>query len=89
MYYFYLYLAVINLIAIIVTCCDKRRAIKNKWRIKEATLFTISILGGSFAMYITMRLIRHKTKHKRFMFGIPFILLLQAVIWIVVTYYVS
>ncbi len=74
----YIYLGVISLIAVIVTCYDKIAAKKlPKHRTPEATLFSISILGGSVAMYITMRLIRHKTLHKRFMIGIPLIIVLQ------------
>jgi len=76
------YLAAISLIAIIATVLDKRAAKKQQWRIKEITLICISILGGSVAMLLTMRLIRHKTKHAKFMVGLPVIILLQAIaIW--------
>lgn len=74
----YIYLAVISLIAVIVTCYDKIAAKKRpKHRTPEATLLFISMLGGSVAMYITMQLIRHKTKHMKFMVGIPVIIALQ------------
>ena len=49
-------------------------------RVPEKTLFAFSIAGGSIGMYATMYLIRHKTKHKRFMIGLPIIILLQSVI---------
>ena len=74
------YLVVINLISIIVTISDKSRSKKNKWRVKEKTLFTLAILGGSVSMYITMRIIRHKTKHLSFMLGIPAIIVLQLIL---------
>ena len=73
----FIYLIVVSVIAMIVTAVDKAAAIKQKRRIRERTLFIWSILGGSVAMYLTMLGIRHKTKHKRFMIGIPFIIILQ------------
>ena len=74
----YIYVAAISIIAIIVTCYDKIAATKRpKHRTPEATLLFISMLGGSVAMYITMQLIRHKTKHMKFMIGIPVIILVQ------------
>ena len=71
------YLAVISLIACVVTVLDKRRARKKEWRVPEHTLLLLSILGGSAAMYITMRIIRHKTQKAKFMVGIPVIFMLQ------------
>jgi uncharacterized membrane protein YsdA (DUF1294 family) len=74
----YIYVAIISLIAIVVTCYDKIAATKRpKHRTPEATLLFISMLGGSVAMYITMQIIRHKTKHMKFMIGIPVIILVQ------------
>jgi uncharacterized membrane protein YsdA (DUF1294 family) len=81
---FLIYLLVINLIAIIITCYDKRCAVKNKWRIKESTLLIVSLIGGSVGMLATMKIIRHKTKHKKFMIGIPAIIILQIAIIIFV-----
>ena len=74
-----IYLAVISLISIIVCCYDKFAAKHNpKHRTREATLLLLSALGGSVAMLATMLLIRHKTKHAKFMVGIPAILVVQA-----------
>jgi len=75
-----IYLCVISLIAIIVTIADKIKAKRGKWRVPESTLLIISALGGSAAMYITMHTIRHKTRHIKFMAGIPLIMVFQAVI---------
>ena len=72
-----IYLICISCVAAIYTVVDKIKAKQGKWRVPEATLFLLSLLGGSVVMYITMRLIRHKTKHLRFMLGIPLIILLQ------------
>jgi len=49
-----------------------------KHRTRESTLLLLSALGGSVAMLATMLIIRHKTKHVKFMLGIPLIILLQA-----------
>lgn len=72
-----IYFAAVSIISAVVCAADKRRAVKGKWRVKESTLFLLCALGGSAAMYITMRLIRHKTLHKRFMIGIPLIIAVQ------------
>ncbi|MCL2071914.1 MAG: DUF1294 domain-containing protein [Oscillospiraceae bacterium] len=47
-------------------------------------LFFVSAIGGSVAMLLTMRAVRHKTQHKRFMVGLPVIIVLQiaVVVWI-------
>lgn len=77
LYLLWVYLGIVNVAGFILPAVDKRRAKKDKWRIRESTLFLISALGGSVAMYISMRLFHHKTKHKRFMIGIPVIIVLQ------------
>ena len=74
------YMIIINIIGLFSMLIDKRRAIKNKWRIPEKTLFLIAILGGSIGSNIGMRLFRHKTKHWYFVFGMPAILIIQLVI---------
>ena len=72
------YLAAISIISIIVCCYDKMAAKKfPKHRTRERSLLLLSALGGSLAMLITMLIIRHKTKHKKFMIGIPLIIALQ------------
>lgn len=78
--YILLYFALVSLVAIIVTVSDKIRAKRNGWRTPESTLLIITALGGSVAMYLTMLFVRHKTKHIKFMLGIPIIILFQAVV---------
>ena len=77
MQYIWTYLAAISLLAVILTIRDKSAAKKYKWRIKERTLLIVAALGGSVAMFMTMRAIRHKTKRAKFMVGIPAIIVLQ------------
>lgn len=72
------YIAVISIIGWILPYADKKRAKNGSWRIPEKTLFIVSALGGSVAMYASMKKYRHKTKHKRFMIGIPCIMIVQA-----------
>ena len=67
-----------SLLAVAFTVYDKIAASKRLFRIPEKVLFLISLCGGSGAMYITMLVIRHKTKHKRFMVGLPLMALAQA-----------
>ena len=75
----WLYWGVISLISVIVTCYDKIAAKKfPRHRTREKTLFLLSALGGSVAMFLTMQMIHHKTKHLSFMIGIPLIILAQA-----------
>ncbi|MBE6613920.1 MAG: DUF1294 domain-containing protein [Ruminococcaceae bacterium] len=74
-----LYLVVISLIAVIVTVSDKRKARNGAWRVPEATLLILAAMGGSAAMYLTMHVIRHKTKHIKFMLGIPLIMVFQGI----------
>lgn len=76
--YIILYLAVINIISIFVTILDKHNAKRKKQRVPELTLLLLAAMGGSVGMYITMHLIRHKTKKPKFMVGIPVIIVLQA-----------
>ena len=84
----WLYLAAISLIAVIVTCYDKLAAKKlPRHRTREKTLFLISALGGSVAMYLTMHLIRHKTKHKSFMIGLPLIFVAQVALAVALWYF--
>lgn len=78
------WLAVISLVSVIVTIVDKLKAVHNGWRIKESTLLILSALGGSAAMYITMHLIRHKTRKMKFMLGIPAIFILQVAAAVVI-----
>ena len=76
-----IYLCAISIVSIIVCCYDKFAAKHNpKHRTRESTLLWLSVLGGSLAMYCTMQLIRHKTKHAKFMIGITVIIVLQIAI---------
>ena len=76
-YVLLIYLAVISLISVILTVSDKRRAIKHRYRISEFTLMLFFFFCCGVAMLLTMLLIHHKTRHVKFMVGIPVIIILQ------------
>ena len=67
----------INILAFAATVIDKHNAKTGNWRIREKTLLTLALLGGSITMYFVMRIIRHKTLHNKFMIGLPIIIILQ------------
>lgn len=69
----------ISLVGIAITTFDKLSAKRSGQRIPEFTLLLIAFMGAALPMYITMRLIRHKTLHKKFMIGLPLIFVLQFV----------
>lgn len=73
-------LTVVNAVAFIVYGIDKYRARNAKWRIPEATLLMLAVVGGSVGAWLGMKAWRHKTRHMKFRYGVPVILLLQIVV---------
>ena len=71
------YLLGINLLTFFVYGIDKWKAKRDRWRIPEATLLMLAALGGSVGALLGMSVFHHKTKHKKFLIGIPLILLTQ------------
>lgn len=74
------YLLAINAVTFIVYGIDKYKAKKAKWRISEATLLLLAVLGGSIGAWVGMKVWHHKTMHKKFKYGIPAILIIQIVL---------
>ena len=72
-----LYFITINALGFLLMLVDKHKARKNRWRIPEATLMGVAVLGGSIGSLIGMYTVRHKTKHPKFTVGIPLILIVQ------------
>ena len=87
----YIWLAFISLISIVICIYDKVISKRDRveLRIPEKTLLLLSALGGSLAMYITMQIVHHKTKHAKFMIGIPVIMVLQVALIILYFYSVK
>lgn len=71
------YLVIINLLGLFIMYSDKRKAKSNSWRTPEAVIFNIAFFFGSLGVLIGMRMFHHKTKHFKFVYGIPIILILQ------------
>ena len=88
MKYLYIYLAVINILAVILTIYDKSAAVHDRWRVRERTLMLVSAFGGSVGMFLTMLIIRHKTRKPLFMIGIPVIFILELIAAYLVAHYV-
>lgn len=80
MKYLFLYLVLLNMIGILIMYVDKTKAKKKAWRIPEKTLFLVSVLGGSIGIWMGMYIFHHKTKHLRFVIGVPMIILIQIMI---------
>ena len=74
------YLAVINVATFFTYGLDKWKAKRSKWRIREAALLTLAVLGGSIGAWLGMKVWHHKTQHKKFKVGIPIIIIVQAII---------
>lgn len=72
-----IYFLLINLFSFSIMGIDKYKAKKNKWRIKEKTLFISSLIGGGLGAYYGMNKFRHKTKKNIFKIGIPLICILN------------
>ncbi len=75
-----LYLAAVNVVSFFVYGIDKWKAKHNRWRITEAALLLLAVLGGSIGAWIGMRVWHHKTQHKKFKYGVPLILVVQVAI---------
>ncbi|WP_291637442.1 DUF1294 domain-containing protein [Clostridium sp.] len=79
---FLCYILAINLYGIFVMYSDKNKSKKGRWRTKESTIFTIAFAFGALGIFIGMRLFRHKTKHNKFVIGIPLILIVQVFVFL-------
>ena len=73
-------LIIINLITFLLYGIDKLKAKKGKWRISEATLLLLAIIGGSIGAWLGIKIWHHKTLHKKFIYGIPLIIIAQIVV---------
>ena len=74
------YLIAVNTLTFVVNGIDKWKAKQGSWRISEATLLTLAVIGGSIGALLGMKIWHHKTMHKKFKYGLPLILLAQIVL---------
>ena len=79
-----IYLVAMNVVTFFMYGIDKWKAKRSKWRISEATLLGLAVIGGSIGAWLGMRVWHHKTMHKKFQFGIPLIIVAQVamIIWL-------
>ena len=77
-------LVAINVVTFFMYGIDKWKAKRSKWRISEATLMGLAVIGGSIGAWLGMKVWHHKTMHKKFQFGIPLIIVAQVamIIWL-------
>ena len=71
------YLLAVNITSFLLYDIDKYKAKKVRWRISEATLLLMAVIGGSIGAWVGMRIWHHKTMHKKFKYGIPVIIIMQ------------
>ena len=80
-----IYLVSINVVTFFMYGIDKWKAKKSRWRIREAALLGLAVLGGSIGAWLGMKVWHHKTMHKKFKYGLPLILLAQiALIYLII-----
>jgi uncharacterized membrane protein YsdA (DUF1294 family) len=67
----------INVLTFVVYGVDKWKAKQGKWRISEATLLMLAVVGGTIGALLGIHVWHHKTKHLKFKYGLPLIFLAQ------------
>jgi len=72
-----LWLVGVNAAGFLLMGLDKWKAKRGAWRIPEKTLFAVAALGGTPGVMAGMQTFRHKTRHRKFKYGLPALLTLQ------------
>ena len=80
--FFIIYLVIINFLGFIIMGIDKLKAKRGSRRIPENTLFMFTILGGGVGTILGIYIFRHKTKKKKFTVGMPIILIIEILLFI-------
>ena len=75
-------LLALNLLAFCLMGIDKRRAVRGRWRIPERTLLLCCACFGALGGLLAMHVFHHKTRHARFAWGVPAMLMVQAALLI-------
>lgn len=81
-----IYLVSINVVTFFMYGIDKWKAKKSRWRIREAALLGLAVLGGSIGAWLGMKVWHHKTQHKKFRFGVPAIITVQLALIVYILY---
>lgn len=80
------YLIALNIISVLATLYDKAAAQSRGRRIPERVLMGLGVIGGALGMFVTMLLVRHKTRHMLFMVGLPVLAIIHIIIWCIATF---
>lgn len=72
-----------NTVVFCVYWRDKQAARDGNWRVKESTLLLLAFAGGGPGAFAAQKLLRHKTRKPPFPVALPFFLVLQAAMVIV------
>ena len=80
-------LLAVNLVSFVLYGIDKRKAIRDQWRIPEKTLLLAALIGGAVGAFAGMQIFHHKTKHWKFILGVPACMILHIVLGILYWWY--
>ena len=83
------YFITVNVLGLVLFGIDKWKAKHDKWRISEATLLSVTAIGGSIGAWVGMKVWHHKTIHKKFKYGIPLVMVLQFVLLLFTLYWLN
>ncbi|MCC5909632.1 MAG: DUF1294 domain-containing protein [Clostridiaceae bacterium] len=81
------YLLLINVLTFIIMGIDKRKAMKNQWRVKEFTFMVLALLGGAIGIILAMVIFHHKNSKKKFYYGIPILYIMNKIISVILYNY--
>lgn len=84
-----IYLTAINVVTFFLYGVDKWRAKRSKWRVSEAALIWMAVLGGSIGAWLGMKAWHHKTRHAKFKYGLPLILIILIAVAVGIWYLVN
>lgn len=83
------YFITVNVLSLVLFGIDKWKAKHDKWRISEATLLSVTAIGGSIGAWVGMKVWHHKTMHKKFKYGIPLVMVLQLALLLFTLYWLN
>ena len=83
------YFITVNVLGLVLFGIDKWKAKHDKWRISEATLLSLTAIGGSIGAWVGMKVWHHKTMHKKFKYGIPLVMVLQLALLLFTLYWLN
>ena len=83
------YFITVNVLGLVLFGIDKWKAKHDKWRISEATLLSVTVIGGSIGAWVGMKVWHHKTMHKKFKYGIPLVMVLQFALLLFTLYWLN